>query len=334
MKARLAGLLPDRFLLALLATIALAIFLPISGEPAALLKQVSKGAVALLFFLYGARLHYTDVLKGMVNWRLQLSSFLVTFALFPLLAWPMMKGAEAVSLVDPAMLSGFLFLSLLPSTVQSSIAMVGIARGNVAGAICSASVSNMAGVVLTPVFAFALMGTQIGDLEPLPAIGKVAMQILLPFVLGMVFQRPLSGVMKRYGAKLKLYDRGVILLIGYLAISAAITTGVFAEVGITDLVLLGVLFIVLLALALGGSWVLGGLMGMSREDKVALLFCGSQKSLASGVPLAAALFPASVAGVVIVPVILYHQMQLVVGTVLCGRMGRQQEAREVASAAE
>jgi sodium/bile acid cotransporter 7 len=326
MRARLAGLLPDRFLLALLATISLAIFLPVSGTLAAQLKIASKGAIALLFFLYGARLHYTAVLQGLANWRLQLSSPLVTFVLFPLLAWPMMKAAQAVSLVDPALLSGFLFLSLLPSTVQSSIAMVGIARGNVAGAICSASISNMAGVFLTPLFALALMGAQAGDLEPLPAIGKVAMQILLPFVLGMVFQKPLSAPMKRVAPWLKLYDRGVILLIGYIAISAAMTGGVFAEVGVTDLVLLGALFLVLLGLALGGSWLLGDLLGMSREDKVALLFCGSQKSLASGVPLAAALFPASVAGVVIVPVILYHQMQLVIGTLLCGRMGRQNDA--------
>ncbi|MEZ5737090.1 MAG: bile acid:sodium symporter family protein [Novosphingobium sp.] len=328
MKSRLTSLLPDRFLIVLLATIALAIFLPVSGEPAAKLKQVGSVGIALLFFLYGARLHYSAVLRGLANWRLQLAALLATFAFFPLIAWPMMKGAEALGLVDPLLLSGFLFLSLLPSTVQSSIAMVGIARGNVAGAICCASFSNLAGVFLTPLFAFVLMGRHAGDLDPGAAIGKVAMQILLPFVLGMAFQAPLAGLMKSVGRWLKLYDRGVILLLGYMAISAAVTGGVFSEVGVTDLLFIGAMFALLLALATGGSWLLGGWLGLDLEDQVALLFCGSQKSLASGVPLAAALFPATMAGVIIVPVIIYHQMQLVIGTLLCGTMARRQDDGE------
>ena len=324
MTARLAALLPDKFLLALLATIAFAVLYPVTGETAATLKVFSKATIALLFFLYGARLHYSAIIEGLTNWRLQLASLLVTFVIFPLLGWAMAAGAE--SIIDPALIAGFVFLTLLPSTVQSSIAMVGVARGNVAAAICCASLSNMAGVFFTPMLALVLMDAQAGDMDAGAAIGKVALQILLPFIIGMMCQRPLAGVMAWFGSKLKLYDRAVILLIGYIAISAAITGGVFAEIGLVDLVLLGVLFLVLLVLAMGGSWLLAGALGMNMADRIALLFCGSQKSLASGVPLAAALFPASAAGVIIVPVIVYHQMQLVIGTVLCGRLARHGEA--------
>jgi sodium/bile acid cotransporter 7 len=313
--------LPDPFILGLLAAVALASVLPCRGEAAEFFKILTNFAIALLFFLHGAKLSRDAILNGIGNWRLHLMVLASTFALFPLIGLALRAGLHG--LVGAPLLDGVLFLCLLPSTVQSSIAFTSIARGNVPAAVCSASASNLIGILLTPVLVGLVLATH-GQGAPggglsLGAIGDIALQLLAPFVAGHLARPLLTGLLTRHKSLVNLVDRGSILLVVYTAFSAAIVEGLWSRLSVGDLAVILILDAVVLGLALLATTIGARRLGFDRADEIAIVFCGSKKSLASGVPMAGVLFPAASVGLMIVPLMLFHQMQLMVCAMLARR---------------
>src|SRR5215470_17663980 len=315
------GLLFDRFTIALIVSVVLASVLPCRGETAEVFRIVTMLAIALLFFMHGAKLSRAAIIAGLTHWRLHLLVFLCTFALFPLLGLALLPLAKAS--VGDQLATGLLFLCLLPSTVQSSIAFTSIARGNVPAAVCSASFSSLIGIVLTPLLVNLLIHAQsAAATAPASAIRDIVLQLLVPFVAGQVARRWIGGFVDAHKAVLGLVDRGSILLVVYTAFSAAVVEGLWQQVSVAALVLLLVLCSVLLAVALAATSQLGKRLLFSREDRITILFCGSKKSLASGVPMANVLFASSAVGTIVLPLMLFHQIQLMVCAVLAQRYAR------------
>jgi sodium/bile acid cotransporter 7 len=320
----------DTYMLLLLATVLLAIVLPVSGEMARVVKTMSMLGVALLFFLYGAKLNTSAVIAGLSNWRLQALVFGCTYLVFPLIALAI--TAVLAGVLDPGIALGVMFLGVLPSTVQSSIAFTALARGNVAAAVCAASISNLVGVVLTPVLCGLLLHAS-GEINP-DAILGVAMQILLPFVLGQALRRWIGPWVARNRGLTLAVDRGSILLIVYSAFSAGMVARIWTQISTSSLILIVVVAVVMLALVAFGSLRAARWSGLPRGDAMALLFCGSTKSLASGIPMANLLFAADMVGIVILPLMLFHQLQLITCAVVAQRHSVLQElaaAREQAA---
>jgi sodium/bile acid cotransporter 7 len=312
---RWKALIPDGYITALVATVVLASLLPAQGPWAKAFDVVTDAAIVLLFFLHGARLSREAVIAGLSHWRLHLVVLAASFVLFPVIG--LVVRALTRGFVEPSVGDGLLFLCLLPSTVQSSIAFTALARGNVAAAVCSASASNLLGIFLTPVLVGLFLGTHGG--VSLESIGKIVLQLLLPFILGHL-SRPLTAawLLKRKSL-VTLVDRGSILLVVYTAFSAAVVEGLWKKLSAADLAVILGLDAVVLAIALvATTWIARGLR-FSKPDEIVLVFCGSKKSLASGVPMAGVLFPAALVGPIIVPLMLFHQMQLMVCAVLARR---------------
>ena len=313
MSARWKALLPDRYIVALLGAVAVASLLPCRGEAATVFGYVTDAAIVLLFFLHGAKLSREAIVAGLAHWRLHLLVLAFTYVLLPVLG----LAAQVVGRgwVEPRLIAGVLFLTLLPSTVQSSIAFTSVAGGNVAAAVCSASASNLIGVFLTPLLVRALMGAH-GDGALLEAVRTIVLQLLFPFAVGH-FSRPLAA---RWLARRKMLvgvvDRGSILLVVYTAFSAAVVEGLWGRLSPTDLAAVLALDAAILAIVLVATTVIARRLGFSKPDEVAIVFCGSKKSLASGVPMAGVLFPAASVGLMIVPLMLFHQIQLMVCAVL------------------
>ena len=322
------ALLFDKFTVALIATVLLASLLPCRGEAAAVFGVITSAAIALLFFMHGAKLSREAIIAGLTHWRLHLLVFLCTFAMFPLLGVALMPLATA--LVGTQLALGMLFLCTLPSTVQSSIAFTSIAHGNVPAAVCSASFSSLIGIVLTPLLVNLLIHTQGTVNAPGNAIRDIVLQLFVPFVAGQVAWRWIGAFVDRHKQVLSLVDRGSILLVVYTAFSAAVVEGLWHRVSIEALCLLAVLCGLLLAIALFATAQFGRRLGFSREDRITILFCGSKKSLASGVPMANVLFAGSAVGAIVLPLMLFHQIQLMVCAVLAQRYAL--EAGAVASA--
>ena len=310
----------DGYSILLLATVALAVALPARGVAAAGLAYLTTGAITLLFFLHGARLSREAVIAGATHWRLHLLVFCCTFILFPLLGLGL--NAAFGRFLDPMLMMGIIFLTLLPSTVQSSIAFTAMAGGNVTAAVCSAAASNLVGTLLTPILVALFLGIQGHGGDILPVVRTIALQLLVPFAAGQLLQPRLGGWIGKHRAIVTATDRGAILLVVYTAFSAAVVEGLFTRVAPSDLWLTLQLCILLLALVLGISHFAASALGFSRPDRIAILFCGSKKSLASGVPIATALFPVAAVGYVILPLMIFHQIQLLVCAFLAGRMKR------------
>ncbi|KOG91015.1 bile acid:sodium symporter family protein [Streptomyces varsoviensis] len=322
----------DWYIVALLGTVGLAALLPADGTPAEALGIATKVAVGLLFFLYGVRLSPQAALGGLAHWRLHLPILLCTFALFPLLGLALRQLPESVLGAEQA--TGILFLCLLPSTVQSSVALTSMARGNVAAAICSASFSTLLGVVLTPLLAALLLSGGASGTVPfsMGQVTDIVVQLLLPFLAGQLARPLLVEFVTRHRMLTLVCDRGSILLVVYAAFSKGMTAGIWQRTSVGRLLVLLALCCALLALILTIAAKGARLLRFDREDQVTAVFCASTKSLASGLPIATVLFAGEEVGLVILPLMLYHTLQLMVCTALARRLARR--APEPAEPAE
>jgi len=316
-------LLPDNFTLALMAVVAVATVLPAKGQAEVAFGWITNLGIALLFFLHGAKLSREAIIAGATHWRLHVVVFACTFVLFPLLGLALkpllapMVGAE--------LYLGILYLCALPATVQSAIAFTSLARGNIPAAICSAAASSLFGIFLTPLIVALIMGVQGDSGSTLDAIGKITLQLLVPFIAGQIARRWIGNWVGRNKNWLKFVDQGSILLVVYTAFSAAVIEGLWQQVPLPALAALVGACCVLLVLALLLTVGLGKWLGFSQEDRITILFCGSKKSLATGVPMAQVLFAGGPIGLLILPLMLFHQIQLMVCAVLAQHYARRAE---------
>jgi sodium/bile acid cotransporter 7 len=313
--------LPDNFTLAMIATVVAASLFPCHGQGAVIFNGITHVGVSLLFFLHGAKLSREAVIAGVTHWRLHLLVLLCTFALFPLLG--LVLKPILTPLVTPDLYLGILFLCMLPSTVQSSIAFTAAARGNVPAAICSASASNLFGIFITPILVGLLTSAQMSGGSPLESAMQIALQLLLPFIAGQVARRWIGAWVEKHKPLTRMVDQGSILLVVYTAFSEAVGEGLWHQVSWGTLAGLMLINVLLLGLVMGISAQAARRFGFNREDRIAIVFCGSKKSLASGVPMAKVLFAGGALGAVVLPLMLFHQLQLMVCAVLAQRYAKE-----------
>ncbi|WP_062464122.1 bile acid:sodium symporter family protein [Demequina soli] len=309
----------DPLVAMIIGVLVLGLLLPARGGFADGLDTVTNIAIVLLFFLYGARMSTSEVWAGLKNWRLQGSMLASTYVIFPILGIAVTLLPDSV--VAPDLQTGLLYLSLLPSTVQSSVVFTSIARGNVAGAICGATVSNVLGIVLTPVLVgLLIVGTGQQGGSGGSGVLDTLLMLLVPFAVGQVAERWIGRWIRAHKHLTRFTDRTTILLVAYGAVSEAQVSGAWSHITAFALVILLAVCAVMLAIMLSLNWWAGARIGLNREDRIALLMCGSKKSLATGLPMASVLFAPAVAASVALPVILFHQIQLFTCAILARRL--------------
>jgi solute carrier family 10 (sodium/bile acid cotransporter), member 7 len=305
-KALLSRLPIDPYIAAIVGMVGLASLVPVHDTGAVIAGHLTTAAIALLFFLHGARLAPSAALAGAWHWRLHVVILASTFLLFPVLV--LTARALFPGLLTAPLWTGLILLSVLPSTVQSSIAFTSIARGNVPAALCAATASNLLGMLLTPLLAGLLLSSQGGF--SIKGVGDILLQLMLPFAAGQL-ARPLIGAWAlRNKTLLGMVDRGSILLVVYTAFSEGVTQGIWHQLGLTDLGVLLVINAALLGAVLAITTYGSRLLGFSRADEVTIVFCGSKKSLASGLPMATVLLAGQSVGLIVLPLMLFHQIQL------------------------
>lgn len=312
----------DWFVVGILFSAVLATLLPARGQAVPVVDWTSKITIGILFYLYGVRLKPEQTITGLKHWRLHATILSYTFVVFPLIGLGL--GFLVPQVFSAELYRGLLWVCLLPSTVQSSINFTSIAKGNVAGAIVSASASNLIGVIVTPLLAIALMSTT-GLRISGSSILDIAAQILFPFVLGQLTRRWTAGFVLAH-PNLKYFDQISILLVVYKAFSQGMRDGIWARTSIADIAIILVFTVVILAFMLWFTWTGARWLGFNRADQIAIQFCGTKKSLATGVPMAAVLFSGSGAGLIVLPLMIFHQVQLMACGALASRYGHKDEA--------
>ena len=315
---------PDWFLIGMIGATLLAWAFPAPGASGGWLHPeiLTKAGVALIFFLHGLTLSFAALRAGALNWRLHALIQGCTFLLFPLI------GLALNALLDgraqPELIAGIFFLCVLPSTVSSSVAMTAAARGNVAGAVFNATLSSLIGIVITPLWVALVMKTT-GETRALgPVVVDLLKWLVLPLVVGQVL-RPLFGAWAmRHKPKLAVVDRCTILLLVYTSFCDSFQQGVWSRGGVGQVMAVAALCLALFGFVLFVTSRLARAFGFSREDRIAAIFCGSKKTLASGVPMAKVMFGAHPAmGMILLPIMIYHSLQLMIGGVLAQRWGRE-----------
>lgn len=308
----------DTFLLILICVVITASLFPCRGQVKEVFEYLTTFAIGLLFFMHGAKLSFQAIVTGIQNWRLHLFIFAITFLLFPALG--LILQFFVPQLLSQDIYLGFIYLCVLPATVQSAIAFTSIAKGNVAAAICSASASTLLGVFITPLLVGLLMHTQAeGSMNIIDAIGSIMLKLMLPFVVGHLSRRYIGKWIDKHKKMINKTDRLSILLVVYVAFSDAVVNGIWSQISALSLLSIilfsiGLLSVVLIITTYGAR-----LLGFSKEDEITIVFCGSKKSLASGIPMASVIFPMSVMGIMILPLMIFHQVQLMICAVLASR---------------
>ncbi|MEG3109643.1 MULTISPECIES: bile acid:sodium symporter family protein [unclassified Pantoea] len=314
----------DPMMIKLIITVLLASFLPAKGGFVDFFEYLTTAAIALLFFMHGAKLSREKIIAGSSHWQLHLWIMCSTFVLFPVLGL-LLVWWHPVN-VGPEIYTGFLYLCILPATVQSAIAFTSMAGGNVAAAVCSASASSLLGVFISPLLVNLVMDVHSSaPTDGLEQIGKIMLQLLVPFVLGHLSRRWIAGWVEKHRGLIGKTDQTSILLVVYSAFSEAVVNGIWHRVGIDTLLWILAGCVLLLFFALLINYLASRLFGFSRADEIVVLFCGSKKSLANGVPMANILFPASAIGMIVLPLMIFHQVQLMVCSFIAGRYKKTNE---------
>jgi sodium/bile acid cotransporter 7 len=308
--ALLSRIIPDRFIWVLIGAIALASLLPVRGSGVATANLVSSGAVFLIFLLHGIRLPRAQVVEGLRNWRVQGSLTLFIFALMPLAGWIISTGLA--HWLPPMVALGFIYLGVLPTTVQSATTYTSLARGNVAISVVASALNNLGAIIITPLL-FTLIAGGSGGGEGLSAdLGiRIASILLLPFIIGQSVQAWARPWALAHGALIKFMDQSAIAIAVFVAFSAAVVDGIWGKLSGGDYALLMMGVALFLTFAFAGARHMGRLLGVNHADGSAIIFAGAHKSIAVGAPLAALLFPAHTAGMVLLPVLIYHMAQLI-----------------------
>lgn len=324
-------LLFDNFTLILIAVVLAATLVPAHGQGAVFFEVLTMLAIGLLFFLHGAKLSREAIIAGAMHWRLHLLIFAFTFILFPIIGWGLKP--VLVPLLGMPLFIGTLYLCALPGTVQSAIAFTSVARGNVPAAICAASASSLIGIVLTPMLLKLLLGTEgaSGTMPVMDAIVNISAQLLLPFIAGHLLRPWIGAWIDRNRSWLKNVDQSSILLVVYTAFSASVVGGLWDTVPPSTLITLTVVCCALLALVLTITTWLARTLGFNKEDEITIVFCGSKKSMATGVPMAQVLFTAGAIGPALLPLIIFHQIQLMVCAVMAQQYARRFESPVLAA---
>lgn len=315
MNTLLSRLHIDPYIAGILGMVGLASMLPASGMGMTVASGAGTAMIAAMFFLQGARLSPLAALAGARHWRLHSLVLASTFLLFPVIG--LTARAVAPGLLSPPLWGGMLLLCVLPSTVQSSIAFTSIARGNVAAAVCAATASNLFGILLTPLLAGLVLRAHGGFSAQ--GVGDIVLQLLLPFLAGQLARPWIGDWVGRHKSLTSLVDRGSILLIVYVAFSEGVTHGIWHQLDVPQFVTLLLLDAALLGAVLLGTSASSKALGFSRGDQITIVFCGSKKSLASGLPMASVLFAGQSLGLIVLPLMLFHQIQLMVCAALARR---------------
>ncbi|MXO90120.1 bile acid:sodium symporter family protein [Pontixanthobacter aquaemixtae] len=300
----------------LILAIALATVFPAVGTGREIAQVISNIGIFSLFFLNGVRLSRGEVLAGIGNWRLLLPLTLWCFGAMALAGWGLSALGEGVL---PAFVAlGLLYLGVLPSTVQSATAYTSIAGGNVASSVVSAALLNIIGVFISaPIFAW-LSGGALVQLGP-EGVFKIFIIVLLPFAMGQILQTRLQIWLGAHPSLVGWMDRIAIAIAVYVAFSGAVEQGLWSKLDPAGWGWLVLIIGAFLAFGFAGAWILSRGLALAPEDRISFTFAGAHKSLAMGAPLALVLFTPESAGMLLVPLLLYHLLQLVVSAPLAKR---------------
>lgn len=316
-----AWLKKNWFVAGLVAVVALAFAMPGPGAPDGWMRPAltTKAAVALIFFFQGISLNLAELRAGIASWRLHVYVEGFVFVVFPLIG--LLADATVFRFLPTELRTGFLFLCVLPSTISTAVVYTSLAGGNTAGALFNSMVSNIAGVVITPLWIGAMLSMGGGSMELAPVIGNIASLVIVPLVIGQMVRPAIRAAADKAAPAMRIASSVLILMMVYTAFAGSVAKGVWSGLGAGELAGAVLGSIGLFGLVLALVWTTTRAAGLGPADRIAALMCAPQKTLAAGVPMAQLVFAGNPGlGLILLPVLVYHPVQLIVGAWLIPRL--------------
>ena len=314
----------DPMLRLLLAAMVLAAVFPASGVWRNAAQLAANAGIFILFLANGMRIARSEIVSGIANWRFFLPLTLWIFGAMAVVGLALSHAGDA--LLPPLLAVGFLYLGVLPTTVQSSTSYSSLAGGNIALSVIAAASMSILGVFISVPIFLALGGSGEGMVGN-DALVKIIVILILPFAIGQLVQGKTAAFIAAQKTRIVWLDRLVIAFAVYVAFSGAVEQGIWTRIdgaGWTATMGLVALF---LFVGHAGAWLASGVLGLPRSDRIAFLFAGAQKSAAIGAPLATVLFEPAAAGFIVLPLLLYHFFQLVLAAPLATRLAARSALR-------
>jgi solute carrier family 10 (sodium/bile acid cotransporter), member 7 len=315
------------FVLGLAGATALAFVVPELGARGGPLRPelTTRAGVAAIFFMQGLAIAPAALRLGALSWRLHVAVQLFIFVGFPLAMIAL--DAAGGRLLPADVRLGFLFMAILPTTISGCVVLTAAAGGNVAGALFNSALANIAGVAITPAWAALLLSARAEALPLVPMVTEIALLLLAPLAAGQLVRPLLRRVWEPDRRWLSMIANAIILFIVFAAISGSVLSGAFVESGWSATLLVAFVVCAIFVAATALAALAGRALRFGYADRAALLFCAPQKTLAAGAPLVQILFAGHAGlGLILLPIMIYHAVQLVGGGVLAQRLVARQHA--------
>lgn len=282
-------------------------------------RPTQLGMVFLIFLCSGISIQTKELVKGIFHLRLHLFVQITNLLVLPLVMWALVSLLSPLNLPMDFLL-GFLILGALPTTVTSCVAFTTLSGGNIAGALVNASLGNLLGVFITPLWLiFFTEGTSF-HLELLPVLKKLSLTVFLPLFLGQIIQSLFQNQLtksrrKNIGMGSQIFVLGIL----YLSMQKAYAQG--TDLPVALLIHGGWIVLIYHAIALALPWFLSPLLSLDKADRLCALMCASQKTLALGIPLISICFPGHPGlPLLALGILLYHPLQLLVAAFLSTKL--------------
>jgi sodium/bile acid cotransporter 7 len=318
-------LLPDKFVLAIAGAVLLAYIFPQIGAPGSPvpINTIASFGIGLIFFFYGLKLSPDKIRSGLKNWKLHVLIQGSTFILFPLVV---LATKPFISEDQHDLWLATFFLATLPSTVSASVVMVSIAKGNMPAAIFNASISGVLGIIFTPLWMSLFIHQHRQSTSYAAIYEQLIVQIILPLAAGLIMQKKWHAWAVKNSKRINFFDKSVIFLIVYKSFSASFTEHVFADIELTDILMLVACVLLLFAAMYAIIFLIATLLRFTKEDRTAALFCGSKKSLIHGTVFSKVLFGNMAGiGVMLLPLMLFHASQILIVSTIAAKLEKDYE---------
>lgn len=314
----------DKFVLSMLLAVLISFIFPVLGSNQSIIRLdiIAKYGVTIVFFLHGANLSFDAIKKGAANWKLHIFVQTITYVIFPIFGFFIFFITQ--DFLPISIRLGFFFLCALSSTISSSVTMTAIGNGNVAGAVFDATISGILGMMATPFLMSLIMNSNnISQFDTIDAMLKIAKTLLLPFILGQISRPLLKNIISKHKKIVTLTDRTTIVLIVFVAFCNANLDKIWQNTSLSVIFIIAVLVAATLFLILFLTTEAAKFFKFNHQDKVAGVFASSTKSLANGAPIAAILFMGNPnMSMILLPIMFYHQFQLIACSILAGKWGK------------
>ncbi|GLC66844.1 hypothetical protein PLESTF_000482200 [Pleodorina starrii] len=228
--------------------------------------------------------------------------------------------------MNPDLVNGLVVAMTMPTTISTNVVFTKQSGGNEAAALVNAVIGNIIGIFVSPGWLYLYLGKS-GQAPYANVIRQLAVTIIAPLIVGQVVQYVFPDHVKKAQEKINFGKVGNLMII--LLVWNTFCDTFHRDISLDAKSWVPMLFLEIglfltfsaMCLALATFVPLKNIFRFDKSDAVAVVMCGSTKTLALGMPLITVLYGKHAhVGVISLPLIIYHASQCLIGSLYIKRL--------------